>query len=440
MRGASLNIKLIGGFSFPFGSRRYFRQNNPISHIPALAPHILKAVTPPHHQVEIQDFRAAEVDPLADIVGMSFTTSAAARANRIADVYRRLGITTVAGGVHASLSPEDALQHFDAVVIGPGELAWPRVLRDFQAGTLQEVYQGKQPDIIPFPDRTGYPGMKPFFDAIEISRGCSNVCGDFCTVPYFYGPGRYFARLIDDVITEMEGLGRYLMITDNNIVAEVDYARNLFERMAHLGKRWIGAATPGIFVKHPELAPLMKESGCSVIFVGLETLVTDNSLGRAKKVQSYLEGIKRLHDAGIGVEGSFVIGLPCDTAATLEAIPGFVDRTKLEYVSLNILTPFPGTGLFNRMQEEGRILTTDWSLYDTEHVVFKPHNFETPDDLQEAYHQLVREVFSLSSIVKRSVFGKGVPAPLIGAANLVTRFSFELAQAANKIRPFLCYY
>ena len=412
------------------GSRRALKQNLPWSQMESLAPRILKAVTPQQHAVDYLDLTKAVPNRKYDIVGVSYTTEHANISNRLADGYRSLGIKTVAGGPHPTMMTNEALEHFDVVVKGAGELVWPKVLDDFLSGDLTRVYKGEQPSSIPFADRGKYPRSWSIFDSIEVSRGCPNVCGDFCSVPYLYGGGMYYQRPLEEALLEIETLGKHILFCDNNLVGDVDFARELFGRMAVYEKRWIGAVTLKTIKENPDLAPLLRQSGCDIVFAGLETLV-EGGLTGSKDATIYREAIKRLHGEGIAVEGSFVVGLACDTKGSLDAIPEFVDDTKLELVCLNILTPFPGTGLFNRLERKGKILTRDWSLYDTEHVVFIPDNF-TPDELQECYDRLFRQVFSLSSIFNRNFPGETPLSRFAGAQNLVSRISFELSAALRQ--------
>jgi len=429
MGHGGLTIELIGGSTYPLGSKRYLKQTENWGRMIALAPRLLAAITPNHHHVKIKDFREIKhPDPTVDVVGISYTTTMAGAANRLADQYRERGVFTVAGGVHASLMPRDALKHFDTVVVGPGELVWPQVLNDFEIGQPQRVYYGRQPATMPIAVRTR-PGGIYNFDQVEITRGCANFCGDWCSVPYYYGRGVYLTRPVEEVLAELSTLGQNIMLYDNSLVSRIYYARELFTRMIPLKKRWVGSATLWTFQKYPWLASLMKESGCLALLIGFESLEPKNLQVGSKRVTDYQEGVSILHDAGIGIEGSFVIGLPFDTPASLEAIPEFALKNRLEFPTVQIATPFPGTGFYQRMEAEGRLLTTDWSLYDAEHVVFRPDKM-TPDQLRGYYDQLNRDIFSLSSIVRRSLFGEMDPL-IVGAGNVLTRASFELGQVAR---------
>jgi radical SAM superfamily enzyme YgiQ (UPF0313 family) len=193
-----------------------------------------------------------------------------------------------------------------------------------------------------------------------------------------------------------------VFFVDDNIISNRAFARRFLADIADLKLRWFGQASVNL-AKDPEMLKLCQQSGCAGVFIGFETLspATLASVGkRVNKPHEYLEAVRRIHDHGIGIDGSFVFGFDTDDESVFERTLEFVLRAKLEVAYFSLLTPYPGTRLYHRMQQEGRLLTRDWSIYDANHVVFQPSNF-TPDSLLEKYHSALQEVYSVSAITRR---------------------------------------
>ena len=244
---------------------------------------------------------------------------------------------------------------------------------------------------------------------VETTRGCPLDC-EFCAVTSAFG-GRYRNRSPEEVLTELRGLRPFtglltlkncVFFVDDNIISNRAYAREFFTRIADLKLNWFGQASMNI-ANDPEILKLCEKSGCTGIFIGFETLSTEtlSSIGhKPNRPENYLEVAKKLHDHGIGIDGSFVFGFDTDDAGVFDRTVEFVLKAKLEVVYFSILTPYPGTRLYRRLMEEDRILTRDWSIYDANHVVYRPKTF-TPDQLLDGYHRALKEVYSYPSIFKR---------------------------------------
>jgi radical SAM superfamily enzyme YgiQ (UPF0313 family) len=374
------------------------------------------ALTPPDWEIRIVDEKVERWDPdePADLVGLTAVTSTVKRAYEVAAHYRRRGVPVIMGGMHASALPEEALACSDSVVVGEAEGLWPRALQDHGNGELQPVYRHLDgfPDLagLPHPDWTRYrpKGYLPVH-FVETTRGCPIDC-DFCAVTSAFG-GRYRNRPVEDVAAELRGLepfpGRFILksavfFVDDNIASNRRHARELFARIADLGLQWFGQASVNI-ARDAELLGLCRQSGCLGLFIGLESLAPETLRAVGKNVNrpsEYLEVIQRIHDHGIGVDASFVFGFDTDDDAVFDRTLEFVRRARIEVAYFSILTPYPGTRFFARMEAEGRLLARDWALYDANHVVHRPKNF-TPDQLLEGYHAALKELYSWGCIVRR---------------------------------------
>ena len=384
--------------------------------LPVLGLLRVAALTPPTWQVTIRDEKVEplSLDEAADLVGVTTMTSTAPRAYEIADHFRRRGAKVVLGGMHPSVLPVEALEHCDSVVEGEAEGLWPQVLADFERQSLQPRYRHQ--DGFPALENLPPPNWALYRDKrylpvhfVETTRGCPLDC-EFCAVTTAFG-GSYRNRPVAEVIGELRSLrpfeGRFILkncvfFVDDNIISNRAYARELLPRLAEFKLKWFSHASMNI-AKDAEMLELCQQSGCIGLFIGFESLSAENLRALGKRVnhpQEYLEAVRRIHDHGIGIDASFVFGLDADDAGVFDRTLDFVQRAKIEVAFYSILTPYPGTRLAHRLEQEARILTRDWSLYDTSHVVYRPRTF-SPEQLLEGYYRVIRESFSLRSIVGR---------------------------------------
>jgi radical SAM superfamily enzyme YgiQ (UPF0313 family) len=358
-------------------------------------------------EITIQDegVQPLDLDFDADLVGITAITGTALRAYDVADELRRKGRTVVIGGVHATLLPDEAARHADAIVLGYAEKSWPRLLRDFAAGRLERRYTqstGRVLEGVPVARRDLLARRRyATVNSIEATRGCPHKC-DFCVVPTAW-TNIYAHRPVNEVIAELETFERrHAVFIDLSPVEDVNYAKALYRAMIPLGFRWIGLSTTRI-AEDDELLKLASQSGCKGLLIGFES-ISQATLNATHKqfhaAAKYAEVVRKLHDHGIGIQGCFVFGFDTDDESVFERTVEFVDKTKIDLPRYAVMTPFPGTGLYRRLEREGRLLHRHWPLYDVEHVVFEPRNM-SPERLQEGLEWSWRQSYSWRSLARR---------------------------------------
>ncbi|MGD0278716.1 MAG: radical SAM protein [Smithella sp.] len=374
----------------------------------------LASLTPPHHEIRVFDENIEEIDYSwgADLAGISVRTMFAPRAYAISQKYRDLGVKTVLGGIHPSMCPDEALSHCDSVVIGEAEDVWAKLLEDAQGGHLKERYaSGAFSDLSRSPAiyRKNLSRNMYFQDILQTTKGCPFHC-EFCSVYAFDGQKNRH-KSVDQVIQEILDIkstgSKYkskkaIFIADDNIITNRKFARELFTAMKPHDINWMCQSSIDIS-KEDELLALMRDSGCGAIFIGFESVSVDNLKAMHKDVNQrfdYEEAIRKIQSYGMLVHSSFIVGYDYDSEKTFDELIAFIDKTNLLMPLINVLTPFPGTELFSRLEKEGRILHKDWSKYDTQNVVFSPR-FQTPAEIVAGYRRIVRNVYSFDSIWKK---------------------------------------
>ena len=419
------------------GDKFFFR-------MPCLGLLKVAALTPADWQIAIVD---EKIEPLdlnqeADLVGITAMTTTVQRAYEIADHFRRRGIKVVLGGMHVSCLPDEAQPHCDSLVMGEAEALWPALLRDLELNQLKPVYrhQDNLPSLagLPPPDWNLYENKKYLpVHFVETTRGCPIDC-EFCAVTSAFG-GKYRNRPQAEVLAELRGLTPFnrgtfslkncVFFTDDNIISNRAYAREFLPRIADLKLNWFGQASVNI-ASDPEILKLCQQSGCRGLFMGFESLSPETIAAMGKRVNhpdQYFDIVQKIHDHGIGIDGSFVFGFDNDDEGVFDRTLEFVLKAKIEVTYFSILTPYPGTRLHQRLAREDRILTQDWSLYDANHVVFKPRIL-TADQLLKGYYRVFKEVYSIPSIFKR-LWGTTAWKNLFYPMNLGFRQSvYRLAQ------------
>lgn len=369
---------------------------------------IVASLTPPHWEVSLAD---ENIDPIdfeerVDMVGITAVTNTAPRAYEIADTFRAKGTTVVLGGIHPSLLPEEAGQHAEAVVMGEAEGTWPTLVQDLENGRLQKTYHNRErPSLAGFPwPRRDLFAKKGYIlrSTIPTTRGCPFAC-TFCTVTSFFGK-TYRFRPLDEVLLEIRSFdnNKLIFFVDDNIMGNPQRAKELFRRLIPYNIRWIGQGSITM-AGDSELLRLAAASGCKGIFVGIESLSPASLASVGKKfnrAEDYEQAIKRIHSYGIAIAGSFIFGFDHDDEGVFERTVEFVKRNKIETPQYGILTPFPGTVLYEDMAQQGRITTRDWAKYRLDNVVFEP-KLMSAGRLKEGHDWAWKESFTLPSIWHR---------------------------------------
>ena len=379
------------------------------------------------HALRLIDEGIADVplDLDADLIGITVITGTATRAYELADHYRARGCTVILGGPHVTLIPDDAQPHADAVVVGYAEDTWPQLLRDFAAGTLQPRYV-QAPGLSlagrPFARRELLPNRQFLTSNVfEATRGCVHAC-EFCVVPTAWGR-RPLQKPVYEVVADISQYGaRKLIFVDLNLIADRAYAIELFKALVPLRIRWYGLSTV-LLADDDELLELAQKSGCNGLLMGLESLSAANLRGNRKGFNSpdrYAAVVERLHAHGIALQGCFVFGLDDDHPDVFLETAEFAVQAKIDLPRFAVVTPFPNTPLYRRLDAEGRILTKNWELYDAQHVVFQPRHMSV-EELTNGIESAWKHAYSYSSIWRR-IRASPAPWPVRLGTNLGYRF------------------
>ena len=375
--------------------------------LPQLALYILEALTPPEYEVKIIEEETVYIDleQECDLVGISCMTANAPRAYELCQEFKKRGKTIILGGVHPTILPDEAMQHADCVVVGEAEGVWQKLLKDFQNNNLKRKYHDPAPDLGKYvPKDFNKIVKKGLFNIIPImtSRGCPYNC-EFCCVTNLFGKKiRHIP--IENIVKDIQNSGaKNFMFLDDNIIGHPKYAKALFKAIKPLKIRWVGQASVSLLVGDDELMQLAAESGCKALFFGIESV----SLEQLQLMRKALKEIGQLEDAlkkikkmGILIHASVVFGFDNDTKEIFNETVQFLIKNKVSTVSFNVLTPYPGTKIYEDLKNENRLTTTDWSYYDHNTVVFKPKNM-TCYDLQIGKINARKKFYSISSVLKR---------------------------------------
>ncbi len=366
----------------------------------------LAAFVPNHWTVQHIDEDVEPVDPetSVDVVALTFHTPSAPHAYGLAAAFRQRGVTVVLGGPHVTLMPDEAQEYADVVVIGEAETTWPLFLADFESGTHQRRYVSHPPSLehAPLARKELFHRRDHTAGVLFATRGCSFHC-DFCALNVMY-PGGIRRRPIEDVAREFCSFrGKVIIFWDDDIACDIPYARSLFRSISS-GKKWWSSQASIHAAFDDEFLALAARSGCKQLFIGFES-ISQASVNEVSKtsnvVERYEQAIRRIHAHGIAVQAGIVFGFDNDDVTVFDKTVDFLEAVGVQNATFNILTPYPGTPLFERLTAEGRILTRDWSRYNgREDVVFRPHRM-SPAELLEGYRHAVQRFYSPGSIAKR---------------------------------------
>jgi len=372
--------------------------------MPKLTAMILAALTPEKHTFVYIDDEIESIDYeniSADLVAISSMTVQASRTYQIAGEFRKKGIKVIIGGIHAAVRSEEVSEHCDVIMIGECENTWPALLEDFENGNLKSMYNAKdyppveklvspRIDIIKHDRYLMYP--------IQATRGCPNSC-DFCSIQYSSGH-KYRMKPVEQVIQEIKEYEKYnnggtggalrksYYFVDDNLYVNREYTKKLFTAMKDLGVSWDGQGTVNT-AKDDEVLQLMADSGCKSLSFGFES-ISPESLKEANKprcnnVKDYITAINNVQKYGIVAGGYFVMGFDSDDINVFKNTIDFIKNSKLILAIFNILTPYPGTGVYDKMKNQKRIYNKSWEFYNSWTCVFTPNKLSA-SELQIGYY------------------------------------------------------
>ncbi|MEZ4671189.1 MAG: radical SAM protein [Anaerolineae bacterium] len=352
-----------------------------------------------------------------DLVVIQVYITSAYRAYKIADHYRSKGAHVALGGLHVTSLPSEAIHHADTIFLGPGEDTWPSFLADFRMGNPGKIYRSQLRTLVGVPPIRRDLIKRHLYlvpNSIVVSRGCPHVC-NFCYKEAFFKGGRsFYTQEVDAALSEIERLpGRHLYFLDDHLLGNARFAAALFDGMKGMGRVWQAAGTVQSVLKSGLLEKAVA-AGLRSLFVGFETLNPDSLIEQHKHQnlnRDYSAAIKRLHDLGVMVNGSFVFGMDHDDETVFERTVGWAIEQGIETATFHILTPYPDTALYERMHAEGRLTSHNWDLYDTRHVVYQPKRLSS-ETLESGYWRAYRDFYRWGSIFQSASTKSNYPDQL----------------------------
>jgi len=340
-----------------------------------------------------------------DLVGLTFHTPCCYHAYDISAKFRAKGIHVIMGGPHVTLVPDEAEQHADSIFIGEAENTLPLFFNDFAQGIVKKRYEDNgivDLSTAPLLQKQHFHRSDHTAGTMFATRGCPNSC-EFCTIACIY-KNKFRKRPVSEVAKDFSSFkGKVVVFWDDNISADMEYAKEMFKAITPYKKWWTSQASIKAG-EDDEFLELAYKSGCRHLFIGFES-VTQMSLDGANKsfnkVERYREIIRRIHSHGISIQSGIVFGFDCDTPNVFDETLAFLRENGIAQATFNMLTPYPGTPLFNRLKSEGRILTEDWSKYNSRtDVVFQPKNM-SPEELLAGFNRVNREFYRFGNIFSR---------------------------------------
>ncbi len=373
-------------------------------------PH-LAGITPKKYDVRIvnENYDTIDFDEDADLVAITCYTMTAPRVYEIADEFRSKGKKVVLGGYHPTALPDEAKQHADSIVFGMAEASWPKLLNDVEKGKLKPFYERDinfdMADIPPI--RRDLIKHNPFLGAVQTTKGCPNRC-EFCAISSFCRHG-VRQRPIKNVVEEIKQMpNKIFVIHDPHITVNPKYARELFKELIRqkIRKSWVANGTTNVLGKvDDEFLDLARKAGCVEWFVGFESVsqaALDSIKKTHNKVENFKKMIKRVHDYGMTIQGGIIFGFDEDDPSIFDITLEKMYELEIDVVEINILTPYPGTPLFDKLEREGRLLTKDWSRYNQVDVVFQPKKMSVKE-LLDGTRKVAKEFYSWPNLLKRDV-------------------------------------
>ena len=411
------NEKLLkAGMTLP----GFVERSEVIASLPNLGLLTIAAYTPENWEIEYLDIDQFEegdihkiVDAKFDLVGISFLTARAYDAYRIADFLRACDQMVTLGGLHTSLVPTEAVRHADAIVIGEAEPVWNQLIHDFENNHLRKVYQASNRSIPGFID-----GPTPRYDLLDFSkynritlqttRGCPLHC-EFCGASHLIAPVR--KKSIQQIRRELEAIldrwpRPFIELADDNTFVNKSWTRELLELFAQYPIKWFTETDISIG-ENPELLDLLAKSHCAQLLIGLESSYPgtlsqmDPGKWKARKQSTVSQSVSQIQDHGISVNGCFILGNDGEDNSSFQYTLEMIDQLDLAESQITILSPFPGTKLFQRLKKAGRLLKDEfWDQCTLFDVCFQPERM-TVEELESGFFDLMQKVYSQDRVQSR---------------------------------------
>ncbi len=389
--------------------------NSPLLSIAALADEFFEDITYIDEEIENIDWSQHY-----DMVGMSFMTQQASRAFQLAKKFKDKGSYLICGGMHPTNSPEEMLRYFDTVFIGECEITWYEFMKDYLANAPKKVYKNQHEIDMNFTPLPRYDLLK--IDnyktiPVQISRGCPHNC-EFCASTKVYGP-KYRYKSVEKVIKEIEKIKELkhnpnIYFTDDNMLVNKHFVIELLQELKKTKIRWMSHTDISV-ADHDDILDLLYSSGCRKLVIGLESIEA-KSLKKLEKwkynrLKTYGESIQKIQSHGIGVWGTFIVGLDDDDTSVFQRVVDFTLENNLYGAMISVPTPFPGSMLYERLEDEGRILTKHWGSYTLWNVVVKPAKMSV-EELQDGFEYTLKQIYSLEAVDKRMRYFKNIYSSL----------------------------
>lgn len=377
--------------------------------LPTLYPRRLAAITPKEYKVHVFNERYEElkINKKYDLINIHFNTASTKKAYEIADKFREKKVKVVLSGLHASALPDEAIKHSDSILFGRGEINWLTLLDDFKNNKLKKFYPPedyKKSKIKIPPTNIKLPGFQ-ITGAIEATRGCPYQC-TFCPETNTPDGNKYYSRPIKEVIDEIKKIPQKTIIFyDNSLTINPDYTKELFKEMKKLRKKFFCNGNIDNLADDIELVELSKQAGCIAWLIGFESITQETITQAGKKtnkIEKYSKAVKNIHKNKMAVIGDFMFGFDNDTKKVFDETLKAINKLKIDVADFSILTPFPGTPIYNILKKENRIIEDKWSKYNMYNVVFQPKNMNA-DELRYGIKKMYNTFYSNKNTFKRII-------------------------------------
>jgi len=368
----------------------------------------IAAVTPKKHKVLVLENKdKINYNEEWDCVHIHFKTGMAKEAYKVADEYRKKGKKVILSGTHTTALPEEAKKHADSIFIGSAEFLWPIAIEDLEKGKLKQIYDSKNDIKQNTTITTNFEisSNQTLIGIIEATRGCPYKC-DFCQESNVQSGSIFQVRSIEEIIKEIRKIPqKFLFFCDASLTIDVDYTKKLFKKMKPLNKKFICEGNADVLSKDKELLKLAYEAGCIEWTVGFESFAQqtlDDINKKTNSIEEFTQVVTNIHKYKMTVLGNFIFGFDQDTLNIFQQTRENIKKIGLDSARFAILTPYPGTPLFEKMEKESRIITYDWSKYNRKNVVFNPKNM-TIKELQIGFQRISKDFNSFPNIIYRDI-------------------------------------